>query len=103
MRIYFAEGRVTSMWGGFTSCGGLVTRLRTSANGPKAPVGNRRAGYHPAPHGWRHYKELGRRGCALFHRFAFAQALEEQGALLRRERFDGGMGGPVTLRVTVRR
>src|SRR5450759_450812 len=40
--------------------------------------------------------------CALFHRFAFAQALEEQGALLRRERFDSGMGGPVTLRVTLR-
>ena len=36
-------------WGRLATCGGLVTRLPTFANGRQAPVDNRRAGYHPAP------------------------------------------------------
>jgi hypothetical protein len=37
------------LWGRLATCGGLVTRLPAFANGRPAPVGNRRAGYHPAP------------------------------------------------------
>ena len=37
------------LWGRLATCGGLITRLPTFANGRPAPVANRRAGYHPAP------------------------------------------------------
>src|ERR1017187_8743220 len=41
--------RLAGLRGRLATCGGLVTRLPTFANGRRAPVATRCAGYHPAP------------------------------------------------------
>ena len=48
--ILFPEtGTRRKLWGRLETCGGLLTRPKSPVNRPKAPVANRRAGYHPAP------------------------------------------------------
>src|ERR1017187_544336 len=52
MRYSGSQNTVTKsagLWGRLATCGGLVPRLPAFANGRPAPVGNGRAGYHPAP------------------------------------------------------
>src|ERR1019366_3480627 len=68
--------------GRLATCGGLVTRLPTFANGRPAPAANRRAGYHPAPPrppgvtGFRALLLLCRGRCGLFaHLFEVLQPL----------------------------